>query len=119
MTFKTKTLSMEEAKAEGFADFNDNPHLCVELPDGQTTISVRTSEGKRLTIAFLPYIHGKAAQCADVCYHDSGMTTPFNGKDNTVQDMVLFGRGKEVFRTTGLPEEDKPLFATVLMHDKE
>jgi hypothetical protein len=119
MTFKTKTLSMEEAKAEGFADFNDNPHLCVELPDGQTTISVRTSEGKRLTIAFLPYIHGKAAQCADVCFHDSGMTAHHNGTDMPVQDMVLFGRGKEVFRTTRLDAQDKPLFATVLMHGDE
>jgi hypothetical protein len=45
----------EGARAAGFAYFNGDDHLCVDVPDESFTVSCRTSEGRRITFAFLPY----------------------------------------------------------------
>lgn len=60
------------AVALGFEPFNRNPHLCVDLPDGSSTITVRTADGRRVTFAFLAYGAGAPPKALDVVYHDGG-----------------------------------------------
>lgn len=38
-----------DAEAIDFARFNDVPTLPIEIPDGNFTISARTSDGRRIT----------------------------------------------------------------------
>lgn len=58
--------TMEQAQEAGFATFNNQPHLCIDIPDGSHTITVRTSEGKKVTFAFQSYTEGGAPQCVDI-----------------------------------------------------
>lgn len=55
-----------------FARFNPCPHTDIEIPDGDHTISVKMSNGKRLTFSFVGQQKGKPAQCVDIKYHDGG-----------------------------------------------
>lgn len=89
----------EAAEAAGFAAFNGNPHLCVELPDGGFTITVKTTEGKRITFAFQPYETGGPPQCVDVCYHDDGATVMNGGEALPVFDAIHFAAGKMPYDT--------------------
>ena len=110
------TNSIAEAEAEGFATFNEGPHLCVDVPDGMFTISARTSDGKMVTMCFVCYKDGGTAQCVDIKRHD-GPTTPFNGEDARVFDMLLFKGGGHLFDTRDVETEKKPMIATILMQD--
>ena len=104
-----------------YAEFNRNPTLAVDIPDGGFTITVKTSEGKRMTFAFQPYNNGGPPQCVDVCYHDSGKTREFNGETLPIFDTILFGQ-------TGTPAvpiqhdtrkaDFKPGIVCVLMDNK-
>jgi hypothetical protein len=86
-----ETYTEDGAKAAGYATFNRNDTLCVDVPDGGFTISAKTSEGKRITFSFQPYRNGGPAQCVDVCYHDSGMTREKQGDILPLFNAVLFG----------------------------
>jgi len=55
-----------------FARFNNCPHTDIEIPDGDHTISVKLSNGKRITFAFVGEQKDKPAQCVDVKYYDGG-----------------------------------------------
>ena len=83
----------KDAVAEGYAEFNRNPTLTVDIPDGGFTISARTSEGKRVTFAFQPYRHGGPPQCVDVAYHDNG-TFRLDRPDDKIPtfNIVVFGQ---------------------------
>lgn len=83
---KTYLLNPQECEARGFADFNDGPHLAVEIPEGLSTITCRTVSGKKVTIAFID------EECVDVAYH-SGRTVMHNGKPAHVHDTVLLPPG--------------------------
>lgn len=82
-----KTYTPQEAKAKGFATFNDAPHHCIDVADGVSTISLRTSEGKLITVSLLPYNTGGPPQCADVVSH-----THVNDKF-AAQNIRVFNRG--------------------------
>lgn len=63
--------SADDAMKQGFAMFNGGRHLCVDVPDESFTVSCRTSEGRRITFAFLPYKENGPPQAVDIQYHDS------------------------------------------------
>jgi hypothetical protein len=86
-----KISSMEN---KGFAKFNNGYHLCVDVPDGNFTISAKTSSGKRVTFAFAPYTKDGEAGCVDVVYHDSGGTVNNGEKDIPTFKSIGFGMGK-------------------------
>jgi hypothetical protein len=81
-----------EAVAEGFAEFNRNPHLAVDVPDGNFTITCKTSEGKRITFAFLAYESGgKPPQAVDIAYHSGERALNCNRDMTPVFDVIGFG----------------------------
>lgn len=79
-------ITRDAAEAAGFAPFNNGPHMCVEVPDGVFTITARTSSGKKVTIAFMPYRDGGDAGCIDIYQHDVERQRP-----------ILFTKGSDVF----------------------
>lgn len=69
---KTTFFPTEKAaEAAGYASFNAVPHLAIEVPDGNSTLTVRTSEGKLVTFAFLSYTTGGPPQCVDLFNHSA------------------------------------------------
>lgn len=102
------------AKALGFAGFNRNPHLCVEVPNGGFTLSCRLGDGTRVTFAFVATRSGDVpAGCVDIQLHDETRRHPAR-PDLPVFDMIGFGPGPTVFDTRKI--EDKPMtLATVLL----
>lgn len=81
----------DDAEKAGYAQFNKNPHLCIDIPDGGFTISTKTSEGKRVTIAFQPYTHGGSPQCVDIQYHDGDQALNCNSEPHPIFDAIGFG----------------------------
>lgn len=107
-------LKEAEAKADGYATFNPCPTVAIEVPDGQTTFSFRTSEGKRLTVCFLPYMSGGAPQCVDIAYHDSGVNVMTKSKEPMPGMHVILWTGEREHDT----RQHKPVaFQTILMDD--
>jgi hypothetical protein len=123
----TTTTSMSQVNAEwgsevialaaGFASFNNVPHLCVQLPDGHQTISVRTSDGKRITFAFLATAAaGGAADWVDIVYHDSGSTRPSpNGAAAPTFDVIIDAGARHACHTSNRTTSPDPAMVTVLM----
>jgi len=65
-----------DAEAIGFAGFNDVPHKVIDLPDGDFTISAKTSDGRRVTFSFQPHSPDGTARFVDIQFHDRGTTIP-------------------------------------------
>jgi hypothetical protein len=86
-------VTPEDAEATGYATFNFNPTLCVDVPDGNFTISAKTSDGRRITFAFLAYERGGAPQAVDIAYHDGDKELNVNKKLLPVFDVIGFGGG--------------------------
>jgi len=98
----------DQVEAAGFAKFNNGPHLCVEVPDDNFTITCVNSEGKKVTFAFMPnanqYSHVPGHQCVDICHvHDGDK----NEGDLPIQNVLVFGQGGTAF-TTKRHMEGKP-----------
>lgn len=106
----------EDAENHGFAAYNRCDHLCVDLPNGSSTITVRTSDGKLLTLGFNPYEENGVPQSVDIKYHNSGATFK-NGKED-VPTMVAFGTscGSRIFGTT--LKDEKPCTCVVVLLNK-
>ena len=87
----------EEAKTvpvpEGFAQFNRCTHHCIEIPDGMTTLSCRTSDGRKVTFCFLPYKDGEPPQCVDIEHHHGNPERQRLNGDIPLneQRVILFG----------------------------
>lgn len=98
---KSNTTTPEGAEATGFATFNNVPHICIDVPDGNHTITLKTSEGKLLTVALLPYETGGAPQCVDVVSHAHA------GLAHTAhpQDIRVFNKG--LIPYSHVPTDDK------------
>jgi hypothetical protein len=109
----------ESAEGSGFASFNGNPHLAVEIPDGGFTITARTSEGKRVTFAFQPYMNGGPPRCIDVTYHDNGTVRRNGDRELPTFDTIIFN-GPHGYaydsRTAHKEPENKPGIVCILMH---
>lgn len=110
---KILMLEPEQVANFGFANFNRNPHLCVEVPDGNFTISCRTSTGELITFAFVPYRTGEAAQCVDVQRHTTAFSTS-NGRP--IQNVICFTPGGDTFRSDSKDKRPTTLM-TVLLHE--
>ncbi len=100
-----------------FAQFNNYPHQQIAVPDGGFTASFQTSEGKRLTVSFVPYKDGGPAQCVDVQYHDSGTTVQNGRRDCPTMHAIGFTPGHTVFDTRSLKSPTTLL--TVLIGDRD
>jgi len=81
-------VSREIATGNGFAAYNLCPHLCVEAPDTNFTISVRLSEGRRVTFAFTPIDDSYLPEAVDIIYH--GKMSQILGQSWPLQDLLLF-----------------------------
>ena len=115
-------VTADDAEKAGYAQFNRNPHLCIDLPDGGFTITVKTSEGKRMTFAFQPYTTGGPPQCVDICYHDNGTSREFNRQTLPTFDAVLFGQTKHPAVPIQLDTREaeyKPGIVCVLMENQK
>ena len=113
------TMSAIEAESLGYARFNDVPTLPVDVPDGNFTISARTSDGRRITFFFGEGSEGSPASFVDIQYHDHGSTIPnAGGGRSPTFDMLTIGlRGRHAFDSRKLTEDDKPSIAVVLLGD--
>ena len=91
-----------EATREGFGSFNTGQHICIDLPEGETTISVRTSFGKKITFAFVQY--GESAGCVDI-----------KQSDVEGQRAVLYTKGGDLFHHAR--SEELPTVVAVVLQD--
>jgi hypothetical protein len=116
-----KIMQADQVERNGYAMFNGNDHLCVDVPDGNFTITARTSEGKRVTFAFLCYENDKPPKCVDVTYHDNGTTRTNGDKVLPTFDVISFGKGGRFLYDSRKEQPDgdqKPGIVTLLMDDK-
>lgn len=107
----TPIMTPEAAKEAGFANFNEGDHICIDLPEGHATISVKTPDGNKLTFAFVPRSgDAKGHQCCDVQHH--------SGKENEYgtpkQKVILFGQGPTIARAD-YDDEEPTTLTTVLL----
>lgn len=102
------------AEDEGYGKFNTYPHLCVDVPNGGFTISARTSDRQRVTVAFVPDENG-VPHCVDILHHDSPVKAD-NG--SPVQQMICFTPGNHVFRS-GLNDKKPHTLTTLILHAPE
>lgn len=63
-------MTRADAVAIGFAGFNDVPHKPIDIPDGEFTITAKTSDGRRVTFCFMPDRENSPAGFVDIQYHD-------------------------------------------------
>lgn len=109
-------MNHNDATAAGFAAFNQGNHVTVEVPDGQTTYSFRTSDGKRLTVCFLPTKSVDAAPgCVDVAYFGTEDDPTKDWRGHQAFEMLIFSNYKTPYdsRQTSHPAN----IATILLED--
>lgn len=94
------------AEVKGFASFNSSyKHTFVECEDSNQTISIKTKDGKRITVSVM-----EGAGCVDIAYHDSPLEKENNGnKDIAKFEIIGFDLGK-----TPIPRTQVTL-ATILL----
>ena len=81
--FRTLEHSGAHSDEYGVTLEEGSRHLLVDVPDGSSSVSLRTSEGKRIRLCFHPYEKGGPPQCMDVLRRDPGAGTMNLGPDNT------------------------------------
>lgn len=91
-------VTHEEAAENGFETFNQGPHLCVNVPDGWSTVSCKLSNGETITFAFCPYRKDGVPRCVDV-HTTSGPTVEINGGRDTapMQRILAFSGGGNAY----------------------
>jgi hypothetical protein len=103
------------AEKKGFAVFNRGTHLCVDVPNGNYTVSCRLSNGKLVTFAFVPYQKDGPADCIDI-HHKTGK--PITGYDriddgSIRQNVICFSGGTDAFRSDA--KDARPVTLTCLL----
>ncbi len=113
-------MTEADARAIGFAGFNDVPHQPIDLPDGPFTISVKTSDGRRATFCFMPYGDG-AARFVDIRFHDRGTLIPNadGGRSPTFNSFCITKGGRHIVDTRALTEDIKPSILVLLLNTVE
>jgi len=113
-------MTQADAKAIGFAGFNNVPHKVIDLPDGAFTISAKTSDGRRVTFCFMPYGDGPA-RFVDIQFHDRGtsVTTPAGSRSPTFNAFAVTKAGRYVVDTRMLTEDIKPTIVVVPLDTTE
>ena len=114
-------MTKADAEAIGFAGFNDVPHKVIDLPDGDFTISAKTSDGRRVTFSFQPHSPDGTARFADIQFHDRGTTIPSANGDPmpTFSAFAITGGGRHIVDTRALTENIKPSILVMLMETVE
>lgn len=115
-------MTARDAESIGFARFNDVPTLPIDIPDGNFTISARTSDGRRITFFFGEYERGAPPSFVDIQFHDAGMTVPAaNGSPMPVFDMLTIARGgRQPYDSRKAELDAKPSIAVLLLdHPKD
>jgi hypothetical protein len=116
--WRTSWVHEADEIPEGYARFNDGYHLCVDVPDGSSTISVRTSEGKQITFAFMPYSKDGAPQCVDIQHHHDGDHTMNGDTRCSHQDVRVFTPGGHVYSySPSKPDGKQPATLTTVIFD--
>jgi hypothetical protein len=110
-------MTKADAEAIGFAGFNDVPHKPIDIPDGNFTITARTTDGKRTTFFFGCSKEGGPATFIDIQYHDGAADIPnANNGRSPVFDMLTIGKGGAwPFDSRRLESEAKPSIAVILL----
>ncbi|WP_371422409.1 hypothetical protein [Tardiphaga sp.] len=114
-------MTAADAESIGFARFNDVPTLPIDIPDGNFTISAKTTDGRRITFFFGEYQRGAPPSFVDIQYHDRGATIPnANGGRSPAFDMLTIGLGgRQVFDSRKLPDDEKPSIAVILLGEPQ
>lgn len=109
-------MTETDAKALGFATFNNVPHKVIDLPDGAFTISVKTSDSRRATFCFMPYGDG-AARFVDIQFHDRGTAIPDanGGQMPTFNSFCITKGGRHIVDTRALTEDIKPSIMVLVL----
>lgn len=107
-------MTEADARALGFAGFNDVPHTIIEVPDGPFTISAKTSDGRRVTFCFTPCGDGPS-RFVDVQFHDRGtsVTTPAGSRSPTFNAFAVTKTGRHIVYARMLTEDIKPTIVVV------
>lgn len=110
-------MTPHDAETIGFARFNDVPTLPIDIPDGNFTISARTSDGRRITFFFGEYERGAPPSFVDIQYHDNGTTIAnADGGVSPTFDMLTIGRGgRQAYDSRRHPADEKPSIAVILL----
>ena len=100
---RSQVFSPAGTESGGYALWNDCDHLCVDVPDGVSTISCKLSDGRQITFGFTPYELNGIPKCVDI--RDLG--DPLNdkmktGSDQYRQNLIGFSGGGTAFRTSKL-----------------
>src|SRR5690606_20660735 len=110
-------MTARDAESIGFARFNDVPTLPIDIPDGNFTISARTSDGRRITFFFGEYQRGTPPSFVDIQYHDNGTTIPnADGGTSPSFDMLTIGQGgRHAYDSRRHSSDEKPSIAVILL----
>lgn len=110
-------MTATDAESIGFARFNDVPTLPVDIPNGNFTITAKTSDGRRITFFFGEYQRGSPPSFVDIQYHDHGSRIAnANGGTSPTFDLLTIGLGgRQVFDSRKLTDDDKPSIAVILI----
>lgn len=105
-----------DATAKGYAAFNQGNHVTIDVPDGQTTYSFRTSDGKRMTVCFLPTksVDGVPG-CVDIAYHGTEADPTKDWRGHPAFEMLVFSNTKTPYDSR---KESHPAnIAVILLED--
>lgn len=101
----------QQAQADGFATYNNCPHLCLDIPDGMTTITCKLSNGQQVTLSFLPYAEEPQPKCMDVVVHK----TPTTPDGVPKQRVMALGQGPTNF--VSRYDDEQPTTVTTVLID--
>lgn len=108
-------IDSKDAEDQGYAVFNaGKPHLCVDVPDGWSTITCRMSNGKKVTFAFIGY-EGASPFSVDI-HHATGPDVLHQGVTHQRQDVICFsGGGPDPYHSRDKKFEGKPCTLVTLL----
>lgn len=86
-------MNREQAEEIGHAVFNSCDHICIDLPDATTTLSVRSPDGNKVTFAFVQRCDGKGHQCVDIQHHTPEAFTTQGDRNLPIQSALFLGPG--------------------------
>jgi|18_taG_2_1085343.scaffolds.fasta_scaffold32763_1 hypothetical protein len=114
-----KDLADLDTEKFGWANESVAPHLFIDIPDGYSTLSTLTSEGKKICICFLPYEEGGAPQCVDILRRDAGGGLMDLGREDYVptHDVKVMSGGWDLLDTRG--GDEMPTVTCILLTDRE
>jgi len=108
--------SPETAEADGYASYNNGPHLAIDVPDGGSTVTCLTSAGHRVTFAFVVERHSAAPYGVDIHDHTSRPPSSYNRKGLAQpQEVACFGAGTTPFRSKR--DDADPVTVTCVIFD--